>query len=106
MTAATVLVVYSHKGRLHSEAAFATLAGAAPLQASSGNTVGHRLNRHGDRQLNQALDVIAKVWSVHDDTTRAYIERRLAEGKPPQNPQMPQAIHRPHLFRHMNSIMA
>lgn len=107
LTAATVLVVYSHKGRLRSEAAFAALAGAAPLQASSGNTVRHRLNHHGDRQLNQALDVIAKVRSVCDGTTGAYIERRLAEGKSRREIRrcLKRYIAR-QLFRHLNSIMA
>lgn len=48
VTTGAILVAYSHHGRIRSEAAFAALAGAAPLQASSGNTVRHRLNRHGD----------------------------------------------------------
>ena len=105
--AAAVLAVYSHRGRLRSEAAFAALAGAAPLPASSGNTVRHRLNRHGDRQLNQALDVIAKVRSVYDDQTRAYIERRLAEGKSRREIRrcLKRYIAR-QLFRRLNSIMA
>lgn len=49
MTTAWILMAYSHRGRVHSEAAFAALAGVAPLQASSGNHERHRLNRHGDR---------------------------------------------------------
>jgi transposase len=81
VTGAIVLTSYSHKGRVRSEAAFANLAGAAPLQASSGNTIRHRLNRHGDRQLNRALDVIARVRMSHDTETRDYVERRIAEGK-------------------------
>jgi transposase len=47
-------------GRVRSEAAFAALAGVSPIPESSGNTGRHRLNRHGDRQLNQALDTIAR----------------------------------------------
>jgi transposase len=81
LTAAIVLTAYSHKGRIRSEAAFAQLAGAAPIPASSGNTIRHRLNRHGDRQLNRALDIIARARSISDARTRAYIERRTAEGK-------------------------
>jgi Transposase IS116/IS110/IS902 family len=56
--AATVLGAWSHPGRCRSEAAFAMLAGAAPIPASSGQTVRHRLRRSGDRQLNQALHTI------------------------------------------------
>ena len=76
-----ILIAYSHTGRVHSEAAFASMAGVAPLQVSSGNTVRHRLNRHGDRMLNQAVDVIAKVHGVSSILqTKDYVEKRKAEG--------------------------
>ena len=75
------LTAYSHPGRVRSEAAFAALAGASPLQASSGNNTRHRLNRSGDRQLNRALDIVARVRIAKDPETRAYRDRRLAEGK-------------------------
>ncbi|POX68747.1 transposase, partial [Mycobacterium kansasii] len=52
ITAAQFLISWSHRDRIRSEAAFASLAGAAPIPASSGATVRHRLNRAGDRQLN------------------------------------------------------
>lgn len=52
---AICLMAWSHHGRIRSEAAFAALAGVNPIPASSGNTVRHRLNRGGDRRLNQAL---------------------------------------------------
>lgn len=81
VTAAIILTAYSHRGRLRSEAAFAALAGVNPIPASSGNTTRHRLNRYGDRQLNRAFDVIARVRMLHDPETRAYVERRTAEGK-------------------------
>jgi transposase len=61
VTAAQVLISWSHPGRLRSEAAFAMLAGAAPIQASSGRVVRHRLNRGGDRQLNRALHTIVML---------------------------------------------
>jgi hypothetical protein len=80
-SAAQVLISWSHPGRLRSEAAFATLAGAAPIPASSGLTNRHRLNRGGDRQLNRALHTIVLTRSRTDPATRAYITRRLAEGK-------------------------
>ena len=61
ITAAITLLAFSHPGRIHSEAAFAALAGACPIPASSGNTVRHRLNRGGDRRLNRALHTIVLV---------------------------------------------
>ena len=81
VSAAVFLTAYSHPGRVHSEAAFASLAGAAPIPASSGNTSRHRLNRHGDRRLNSALETVARVRLSYDADTRAYKQRRLAEGK-------------------------
>lgn len=67
--------------RLHSEAAFAMLCGAAPLPASSGKTTRHRLNRGGDRAANSALHKIAIVRMATDTETRDYMKRRTAEGK-------------------------
>lgn len=81
IVAAVVLCAWSHPGRCHSDAAFAMLAGAAPIPASSGQTTRHRLNRSGDRQLNRALHTIALNRLRYDDTTRAYAQRRRAEGK-------------------------
>ena len=81
ITAAIVLTVWSHPGRIRSEAAFAQIAGTAPIPASSGNTIRHRLNRGGDRQLNRALNTIVLTRMRTDSDTRAYIDRRLAEGK-------------------------
>ena len=81
VVAATVLLAWSHPGRIRSEAAFAALAGASPLPASSGNTTRHRLNRGGDRRLNRALYTVALVRMGHDPRTRAYVTRRTAEGR-------------------------
>ena len=80
VTAAVAMAAWSHDGRLHSEAAFASLAGVSPIPASSGNTVRHRLNRGGDRRLNKALHMATVVRMTHDPQTKAYLERRLAEG--------------------------
>ena len=80
VSAAQALVSFSHPGRVHSEAAFAMLAGASPLKASSGRTDRHRLNRGGDRALNRALHDIAKTRMRRDPRTIAYLERRRAEG--------------------------
>jgi transposase len=81
IVAADVIVAWSHHGRVRTEAAFARLAGVAPVPASSGQTVRHRLSRGGDRQLNRALHTIALHRRQHDPATKFYIERRVAEGK-------------------------
>lgn len=66
--------------RMRSEAAFAHLAGVAPIPASSGRTHRHRLNRGGDRAANNALHTIVLVRMRHDQRTRAYVERRTKQG--------------------------
>ena len=81
VVAATVLIAWSHAGRVRSEAAFASLAGTCPVPASSGNTVRYRLNRGGDRRLNRALTTIVIVRMRVDPQTRAYVERRRGEGR-------------------------
>ena len=81
IVAAQLIVSWSHKDRVRSEAAFARLAGVAPLPASSGITNRHRLSRGGDRQLNRALHTVILHRRQHDHRTRQYIERRVAEGK-------------------------
>jgi transposase len=81
IVAATVLAAWSHPGRCRNDAAFAMLAGAAPIPASSGKTIRYRLNRSGDRQLNRALHVVVLNRLQRDPDTRAYAERRRAEGK-------------------------
>jgi transposase len=72
---------WSHRGRLVSEAAFARLAGAAPIPASSGQTIRYRLDRGGDRQLNRALHQIVLTRRRTHQPTIDYIERRVREGK-------------------------
>ena len=67
--------------RFRHEAAFARCNGTAPLPASSGKTVRHRLNRGGDRQVNNAIHTIAIIRSKHHPETRAYLDRRISEGK-------------------------
>ncbi|GAA1663286.1 IS110 family transposase [Catellatospora bangladeshensis] len=66
--------------RLHSQAAFAMLCGAAPLPASSGRTQRHRLNRGGDRQANCALYLIVLSRLRWNPQTQAYAQRRTTEG--------------------------
>lgn len=83
ITGAVIFCAWSHPGRCRSEAAFAALAGISPIPASSGQTIRHRLNRCGDRQLNRAIHTIVITRSRIDPATRNYIERRTAEGKTP-----------------------
>lgn len=79
--AAQIICAWSHRGRLRSEAAFASLAGVAPIPASSGQVVRHRLNRGGDRQLNRALHTVV-MWRMNfHPESQAYTLRRRGEGK-------------------------
>ena len=81
-TAALLLVAAGDNAeRIRSEAAFAHLCGVAPIHASSGKTVRHRLNRGGNRQANHALWRIVFTRMGSDPRTRAYVERRLADGR-------------------------
>jgi transposase len=82
IVAATVLCAWSHPGRIHSEAAFAMLAGVAPIPANSGQvTTRYRLNRYGDRNLNNALHTVVRSRIQYQQATRDYVARRTAEGK-------------------------
>ena len=84
LAAAQLLLSWSHPGRFRSEAAFASLAGTAPIPASSGQVIRHRLNRGGDRQLNRALHTIVISRLGHHPETKRYAARRTAEGKTPR----------------------
>ena len=81
VSAAQAIVSFSHPGRCRNDAAFAALGGISPLQASSGRTVRHRLNRGGDRALNRAIHTIATSRMRCCPTTQAYVAKRTVEGK-------------------------
>ena len=82
IVAATLLCAWSHPGRIHSEAAFAMLAGVAPIPAHSGQvTTRYRLNRSGDRNLNTALHTVVQSRIQYQQAIRDYVARRTAEGK-------------------------
>ena len=81
VSAAAIYLAWSHRGRIRNDAAFAALAGVAPIPASSGQTTRHRLNRGGDRQLNRALHTITLSGLACHPETQAYVTRRTAEGK-------------------------
>jgi transposase len=81
-TAAILLIAAGdHPGRLRSEAAWAHLCGVAPIPASSGKITRRRLNPAGDRQANHALWRIVLSRMSSEPRTRAYVERRVLEGK-------------------------
>jgi transposase len=81
VSAAQVIVSFSHTGRCRSDAAFAKLAGTSPVEVSSGQTDRHRLNRGGDRALNKAVHTIALTRMRDDPGTQAYVARRRTEAK-------------------------
>lgn len=81
MTAATLIGHTAGAARFPTDGHFARLAGAAPIPASSGRTQRVRLNRGGDRQLNCALHRIAVTRARTCPHTRAYLDRKLTEGK-------------------------
>jgi transposase len=81
-TAAALLIAAGdNPERLRTEASFAALCGASPIEASSGKKQRHRLNRGGDRQANCALHTIALSRLRWDQRTRDYVERRTTAGK-------------------------
>jgi transposase len=67
--------------RLGSEASFASLCGVAPIEASSGKVVRHRLNRGGNREANRALYMVCLSRMRRDQRTQEYVARRTQEGK-------------------------
>jgi transposase len=81
VVAAQLLISWSHRGRVRNEAAFASLAGVAPIEASSGQRSRHRLNRGGDRDLNRALHTVAITRLRCHPESIAYEAKRSAQGK-------------------------
>jgi transposase len=102
IVAAQLIVIWSHEDRVRAEAAFARLAGVAPLPASSGQTIRHRLSRGGDRQLNRALHTVILHRRQHDTVTRTYIAGRSAEGKTTREATR---VLKRYLARHLYRVM-
>jgi len=85
VTATQAWISWSAPGRCRNEAAFAALAGISPIPASSGRKQRHRLNRGGDRALNQALHTIVTTRRrMGHPATSDYITRRTTEGLTPK----------------------
>jgi transposase len=89
--------------RFASDARFARAAGVAPIPVSSGRHDRHRLDRGGNRQLNRALHVIAITRGRIDPETRAYLQRKEAEGK---NRMEAMRCLKRHLARHYHRILS
>jgi transposase len=81
LTAAKLIAETAGARRLASDAKFARLAGVAPIPASSGNRVRHRLDRGGNRQLNCALHRIAVTQGRFHAPAREFLAKKQAEGK-------------------------
>jgi transposase len=81
VVAAIVLGQVGDPRRFPSRDRFAAYNGTAPIEASSGPRVRHRLNQRGNRRLNHAIHLIAVTQIAHDTPGRAYFDRKLAEGK-------------------------
>ena len=84
LVAAKILGEVRGVGRFSSAAAFASYSGTAPIPASSGTVIRHRLHRGGNRQLNRALHIVALTQARRDARARAFLARKRAEGKTPR----------------------
>jgi transposase len=106
-TAGALLVTAGdNAGRLRHEAAFARLCGSAPIPASSGRVVRHRLHRGGDRSANAALWRIVLIRMGTDERTKAYVARRTAEGL--SKPEIMRCLKRyvaREIFRHLPATL-
>jgi transposase len=77
-------LLIGHSGdisRFPSKDHYASYNATAPIEASSGPRVRHRLTPRGNRQLNHALHMVAVTQVSHDTPGRVYYQRKLAEGK-------------------------
>ena len=81
--AARLLVEAGDITRFPTKAHFASWNGTAPIDASSGDQVRHRLSRAGNRQINRTLHIMAVVQLRHPTEGRAYYDRKVAAGKTP-----------------------
>jgi transposase len=81
LSAAKIVAETAGVKRLGTDAKFARLAGVAPVPASSGKRIRHRLDRGGNRQLNRALHCIAVTQGRCHPPAREFLARKQAEGK-------------------------
>jgi transposase len=81
--AARLLADVGDIARFAARTRFASWTGTAPLDASSGEQIRHRLSRAGNRRMNHVVHIAAIVQLRHDTEGRAYYRRKLAAGKTP-----------------------
>jgi transposase len=81
--AARILADVGDVARFADRNRFASWTGTAPLDASSGEQIRHRLSRAGNRRMNHVIQIAAIVQLRHDTEGRAYYRRKLAAGKTP-----------------------
>ena len=81
LTAGTIAGILGPGRRFATDAALASYAGVAPIEASSAGRTRHRLNRGGNRRLNSVLHMIVLTQAHYSDEARAYIQRRVRQGK-------------------------
>ena len=81
--AARILADVGDVARFADRNRFASWTGTAPLDASSGEQVRHRLSRAGNRRMNHVIHIAAIVQLRRDTEGRAYYRRKLAAGKTP-----------------------
>lgn len=102
IAARMLLVAGDNPTWIRNDSALAALCGASPVEASSGKTARHRLNRGGDRQANSALWLIANNRMIHHAQTRDYVARRTQEGK--SNSEIRRCLMR-HIARRIHPIL-
>jgi transposase len=81
--AARLLVEVGDITRFPNKAHFASWNGTAPIDASSGDQVRHRLSRAGNRQINRVLHIMARVQIRNPSEGRDYYDRKKSDGKAP-----------------------
>ena len=103
--AATIIAQAGDVRRFRDASAFARFCGAAPIPCGSGQTSGrHRLHRGGNRQLNAALYRIAIVQQRHHPQAKAFLTRKIAEGKTPREARRALKRHLSNvLYRHLHT---
>ncbi len=101
--AAVIVAQAGDVRRFRDAGAFARFCGAAPIPCGSGRTAGrHRLHRGGNRQLNAALYRIAIVQQRHHPQAKAFLARKLREGKTPREARRALKRHLANvLYRHL-----
>ena len=81
IVAARVLTEVGDVTRFADRNRFASWTGTAPMEASSGEHVRHRLSRAGNRRMNHMIHIAATTQIRLDTDGRAYYRRKLAAGK-------------------------